>query len=81
MNFNNPRSDINADQDMKQRFFPLEKTKENKTPQTRVNGFFFLIASPGDIVTQVGNEPLAVQVGLEVGVLVHLPTRQSGHLK
>ncbi len=35
---------------------------------------------PGDIVTQVSDEAFPVQVGLEVGVLVHLPTRQPGHL-
>jgi len=31
-------------------------------------------------VTQVSDEAFPVQVGLEVGVLVHLPTRQPGHL-
>jgi hypothetical protein len=36
---------------------------------------------PRDIVTQVSDEAFPVQVGLEVGVLVHLPTRQPGHLQ
>jgi hypothetical protein len=54
-------------------------------------GFFFVTCGirrrylpyetpPGDIVTQVSDETLSVQVGLEVGVLVHLPPRQPGHL-